>query len=345
MMLIFSYLLACRDEQLAPLVQAAEHYDRGHAAFEAGQFDKAAAEFSEALASDPGSPVLMLWTARSLAAGGQVAEAEALATRVIEAHPSSGLAWYNRASWRSRQGHHAAAAADLQRALELGAASRFEAAADRDFGNVLGDPAYARILPPSPIVVQARGPSGSVFVGSDVEIELTVLAAPGLAFTVTRGGLDPGCLSPRSIVEERVVESGAEKRTLRLRFRAVAACAGELGPFIVRTSAPVGVEATSSAVALVVEAPASFVAPPVPPLPRECFVPGEHVPSGEDWSVGRSGDLVFALGRADVRPLANGLPPEVEVELREDGTTRAAGGYWTSGATEVVAGGFRQQVP
>lgn len=344
MMLIF-FALACEDPELAPLANAAEAYDDGLAAFEKGDFTASEQAFVRARKDDPASPVLALWQARAVAAAGRLPEAEALASEVIHGHPKAGLAWYNRAAYRTRQGHHAAAAEDLRRALSLGAASALQAAADPDFRAVLGNPAYNEVLPASPVIVASKGPAGSVFVGSDVELELSVAAAPGLHFSVLRKGPDAGCLLLRSIVEERRVGIDAEVRVLRLRLKAVAPCETVFGPLEVSVTAPTEAVVEAGGVPIRIEAPASFVAKANPPLSSRIFVPFEFAPTADAWSVGRDGDIVYALGRPDIKPLAAGVGPDVDLEIREDTSTRAAGGYWVSGPTDVVAGSFRQSVP
>ena len=149
----------------------------------------------------------------------------------------------------------------------------------------------------------------------------------------------------RSIVEERQVGPDSELRTLKIRARAVGPCVSEVGPFVVAATTPAVVESSTDAIHLEVEAPASFEVGAVPPLATQLFVPFEHAPSADAWAVGREGEFLFAIGRADVHPTACGAAPDVTVELREDAGTRAAGGYWRSGPCEVVAGEFRQNVP
>lgn len=344
-MILTLWLLACTDPQLAPLAKAAAASDEGILAFEKGDFATAEAAFARARALDPNSPALVLWQARSVAATGRFPEAEALVSEVLAENPKSGLAWYNRASYRSRQGHHAAAADDLRRALALGASSALQAAIDPDFAGVLQNPAYVGILPTAPVLVATKGPVGSVFVGSELELELSVASAPGLHFSVNRRGEDAGCVVLRSIVEERRVGIDAEVRVLRLRLRAVAPCDTELGPFKVVVTAPAKTVVEAPSVAVRVEAPTSFVGAAVAPLSTTIFVPFEFAPTADEWSVGRAGERVFALGRPDIKPLAGGLSPDVDLELREESSTRAAGGYWISGPTEVVAGDFRRSVP
>lgn len=344
-MILQLLMFGCSDPQLAPLANAADASDKGIAAFERGDFSKAEADFVRARVHDPNSPALVLWQARAVASAGRLPEAEALVSEVLAQNPKAGLAWYNRASYRSRQGHHAAAADDLRRALALGASSALQAAVDPDFAGVLQNPAYNGILPATPVLVASKGPVGSVFVGSDTELELSVASAPGLHFSVNRRGEDAGCLVLRSIVEERRVGIDAEVRVLRLRLRAVAPCGTLVGPFEVVVTAPAQTTIEAPAVPVHVEAPASFVGTAVAPLSNTIFVPFEFAPAADEWSVGREGERVFALGRPDIKPLAGGVSPDVELELREESSTRAAGGYWISGPTEVVAGAFRKSVP
>ena len=192
--MILVLALACRDAEFAPLRGALDDYGRGREAFDEGNHQDAIASFVKAREGDPTSAVLMLWEARARAAGGDLAAAEALATQVITAQPEAGLAWYNRAAWRVRLGHADAAAADLKRALATRIRSPYEAAIDADFASVLGTPAFAELLPPSPVVALVVPPEGSVFVGSEVLVQVQLLSAPALVASLRRAGPSPGCL-------------------------------------------------------------------------------------------------------------------------------------------------------
>ncbi len=329
-------LLACRDPAFDPVRDALSAYDRGRAALDAGRVDEAVAAFAEARAHDPSSPLLMLWEGKALAAKGDLPAAEARASEAIAREPRLGLAWYQRAAWRARMGQLDAAASDLTAAYQLEAASPLEAAADRDFLPHLGEPAFAGILPPNPVLLDARGPEGSVFVGSEVELIVSVAAAPPLAYGLRREGTDPGCLRLDRVVEERQAEVHAVVSVLHLRGRATAACSGAIGPFRADSSTPVVATSVSDALPLRVEAPQAFSGGQAASLPATIPVPSVIADPDGAWSTGRLGDWVYAIGRADQLATLDGAAPELVLELREDATTRASGGAWRREGRAVI---------
>lgn len=337
--------VACADKELAPLKGALDDYSRGRAALEAGENEAAVAAFVEARRGDPTSAVLALWEARARAAGGDVAGAEALATGVIAEHPDAGLAWYNRAAWRVRLGHQDAAADDLRRAITLGARSPYEAALDEDFQSVLGKAPFLEVLPPAPVVGRAKGPEGNVFLGSDLLVQVELLSAPGVPVELHRSNDSPGCVVLERVVEDQATQAGVLARRIDLHFRATAAC----NTVLAFDALPVDTSLTAfpmEPVALQVEAPSSFrqLSPDV--LPASIPLPGSVAPTGEAWAAGRSGGLVWAMGRADVSATFDGASAPIRLELRIDGSTRAAGGAWlTAAGGTVQAGDWSASVP
>lgn len=345
-------LLGCSDPQLDPLRDALEAYDAGRRALDQGRPAEAAAAFAEARAHDPRTALLALWQAHALARAGDVAGAEAVAGEALGVDPSLHLARYQRAAYRARLGRLDASAADLGPALRAGVVAPLQAAADPDFQPHLGHAAFAGMLPPSPVLVDLAGPVGAVFVGGDVEIKLAVSAARPLSFSLAAEGADPGCLRLERVVEERWPSRAVAVSLLRLRYRAVAACDATVGPFRVDALSPVQSTVTSTTVTLRVDAPASF-SPTLAPrwtatLPVPSLVAGD-----DDWAVGRSGPLVYALGRPDQAPRAGGVPPDFGLELRDiadeggqSGTTVAAGGAWlVAGPVTVQVDGRDYPVP
>ncbi|MSQ00990.1 MAG: tetratricopeptide repeat protein [Myxococcales bacterium] len=332
--------LACRDAEFAPLRGALDEYGRGREAFEAGNHPEAIAAFVKAREGDPGSAVLMLWEARARAASGDVAGAEALATQVVTAHPEAGLAWYNRAAWRVRLGHPDAAAEDLERALATGIRSPYEAAIDTDFSTVLGTAPFEDVLPPTPVVVRVVPPQGSVFVGSEVLIQAQLLSAPTLVASLRRTGPSPGCLVLDRVVEDQHTGEGVLARRIDLYFRAVGSCDVELN-VLAEASSPVRATVPLPPVRVLVEAPSRFIPPPPRDLPVDLPLPGTLATADGAWAAGRTGSTVWAIGRADQAPTFVGRPPDIKLELRVDGTTRAGGGAWLAAwEGEVLAGGW-----
>jgi hypothetical protein len=344
--LILAFLLAaCADPELAPLKGALGDYEAGRAALDAGRPAEAAAAFARAREGDPNSPVLALWEARARAAAGDLAAAEALASAVITAHPDAGLAWYNRAAWRMRLGRPDDAAQDLRRALTLGVRSPYEAAIDPDFAPALGTAPFAELLPPGPVFVRSEGPPGAVFLGSDVLVYVELIGSPEVAVGLRRSGADPGCLRLDRVVDDEHRQPGVRARRVELRLQAVAPCAATLH-FEAVVTAPVAATVPVPPVLVTVEAPSSFSAAPAVTLPGEIPLPGGLAAVDTSWQGGRIGGLVWALGRADERPLLNGLSAPIALELRADGDTRASGGAWPApGAGTLAAGAWTLAVP
>lgn len=256
---LLALVLACADEELAPLKASLDAYQRGTALLDAGKPAEAVLEFEAARKGDPSSPVLALWEARARAAAGDVPAAEALATEVLRGHPDAALAWYNRAAWRARMGQPEAAAGDLSRALSLGIRSPFEAARDADFAPYLAHPAFEGVLPPAPVLAKVSGPDGAVFVGSDVLVQVELLSAPGVGATVRRVGASPPCLGLERLVEDRREAAGVLARRVDLYLRATGGCTGEVALQLAPDDAP-GALITPPAVAIQVDAPSGYTA-------------------------------------------------------------------------------------
>lgn len=337
-------LFSCADPEFAPLKQALVDFQRGQEALAAGQPAEAAEAFVRARAGDSGSPVLAMWEARARAAAGDAEGAERLATEVLRAQPDAGLALYNRAAWRVRLGRTDAAAEDLARALALGFRSPYEAAIDADFAAVLGTPPFDGVLPPTPVVVRATGPDGSVFLGSDVLVSVAMMSAPEVGVDLWRTGPSPGCLALDRIVEDQSSTAGVLARRIDLHFRATGACAADLG-LEARVVHPVPMHVPAGVVRIDVAAPSSFVQAAPDVLADQFPLPGRLAAEDAAWGAGRLGNLVWAMGRADVSPTLDGAAPPIRLELRVQGSTRAAGGAWPARAGgEVAAGAWRTTV-
>lgn len=338
-------LLACADPELDPFARALASYEAGQEALAAGDPKAAAARFAEARAADPRSLPLVLWEARALAEATDLAGAEARLTEVLQADPTVGMAWYNRAAYRARAGRMDESASDLRRALELGVRGPLEAAADPDFAAARAHPAFAGLLPPQPLDATIRGPEGAVFVGSRVPIEIAVTTLPGAAPILRREGGDPGCLRLSRVVQDDRESAGAHTRTLTVELRAEGPCDAMLGPFTV--SGANGASATLGAVPVKVEAPPGTPAVSgLPPLPAEWLVPSAFAAADAGFAAARAGGGVVAMGPAGRAVSAQGAEPEVRLEWRVDGQTRAVGGWWRSdGPVVLSADGWSAEVP
>lgn len=229
-------LLGCSDPALRPFVDAAAAYDAGHLAFERGQFGEASAQFARARELDPASSTLPLWQGRALAASGDLAGAIRAADDAIARDPRSAVAWYDRAAWRARSGDLAPAAADLRRALDLGAATPWAAAIDPDFAPHRLAPEFVGVLPPTDLLASSEAPE-AVFVGGELAIVLR-LTGPSDSVPELEGPPVPGCLQQTRVIEDDTVGEGASagtvQRDVRVYFRAVAACEVVVGPLRAR---------------------------------------------------------------------------------------------------------------
>ncbi len=338
------FILSCADPQFAPLKQALLDFERGQEEMAAGQPAQAAESFVRARAGDIQSPVLALWEARARAAAGDVEGAERLATEVLRSQPDAGLASYNRAAWRVRLGRTEGAAEDLARAIAIGFRSPYEAAIDPDFAPVLGTAPFAAVLPPTPVVARATGPDGSVFLGSAVLVSVALLSAPEGVVELWRTGPSPGCVVLDRIVEDQVSKAGVLARRIDLHFRATGACTTEL-TLEARMTQPVLARVSAGVVRIDVAAPSSFAQAAPDVLAEQFPLPGSLAAEDAAWGAGRVGSLVWAMGRADVAPTFNGAVPPIRLELRVQGSTRAAGGAWpVQGGGEVAAGEWRTRV-
>lgn len=312
-------------------------------AWERGQADPAAAgaAYAEARAADPDSAVLALWQAKARADAGDLAAAEAALTEVLRAHPDAGAAWYNRAAYRARRGEAAGALEDLRQALALGVRNPLEASADPDFAELRTRPEAATVLPPAPVVLKVEGPEGSVFLRSRFGVEAYVGALEGVPVELWRQGADPGCARLRRIVEDERRDRKMRVARISLDLEAVGPCTAELGPWEARAGeAKVG----APALPLRVEAPPG-AGVETGALPERLPVPSALIAEDAGFAAARVGAGVAAMGRADARILAGARGPDVELELRVDGQTRARGGWWaSSGPLELQARGWSQRV-
>ncbi len=336
-------LFACSDPALEPFEKSLAAYEAGTAALAAKDPATAAERFAEARTHDPRSVPLVLWEAKALAEAGKLDEADARVTEIIQAEPTIATAWYNRAAWRARAGRMEDAANDLRQALSLGARSPLEAADDPDFATARAHPAFADVLPAQPLEASVRGADGAVFVGSRYPLELTIAALPSAELAVAREGADPGCLRLGRVVQDDRAEAGRLTRVLTVELRAEGPCDTTVGPFVVTAgSARVSLDP----VPVKVEAPPG--APPaagIQPLPSVLPLPGALAPPDAGFAARRVGDGVVAMGRPDRTVTGNGGRPDVLLEWRVAGQTRATGGWWrAAGPVSLAAEGWTEVV-
>ncbi len=332
-------LVACNrgDPALDRYGKALRAWEDAQLATQRGDAATAVVAMAEARMADPDSVPLALAEAKALADAGRTGEAISALGVVLRANSAVGEAWYNRAAYRARTGEMDAAASDLKEALRLGVRTQLEAASDPDFASALAHPAFVTLLPPQPILADASGPPGAVFVGGDVDIRLRIVALPGARLTVQRKGVAPSCLRLSAIVQN----DGADGvRELTLRFVGAEACVGTIGPFVVSSGVA---SVTTNDVIIEVGAAPDFVGQNVGMMPIDFPVPAMFAEEG--WNVGRVQNVVVAMGRADQPVKGNGRKPDATLAWRVGGDTRAAGGLWIDdGAMTVTAEGWSGSV-
>jgi len=238
--------------------KALDAWRSGEEHLQAGRAQQARQAFELALEHQPADPVILAWRARSEAAAGEPREAVQTLDTVLSKEPGFAEARYNRAAYLARLGDLDRAASDLRRALLDGAGDPREALLDADFQPHLSHPAFS-FLPQAPLALEVKGPGGTVFVGSDATLRLSVtgLSLDGLSVQA------PDIRAPvrLSRVEERVEEldGGDERITLTWTLRVLGAGRADLGPFVARSGPR---EASADALTLVTLAPPDAEPPP-----------------------------------------------------------------------------------
>jgi hypothetical protein len=183
-----------------------------------------------------------------------------------------------------------------------------------------------------------------VFVGSRAPVELVVSTLPTAAVRLVRDGADPRCVRLMRVLEDDTLSPGRTERAVTADLRADGPCTATLGPFTV-SAGPA--KLSLAAVPLVVEGPPGAVAPAdLPPLPTEIPLPSAYAPADAGFAGQRVADGVVALGRPGDAITGNGRKPDVTLEWRVDGQTRAVGGWWREpGPVELHAGTWALTVP
>lgn len=332
-------LAACappRDPLLDRYTGALAAYDAGRKALDAGDPQAAIAAFTRAHEADPDATALSLWLATAQATAGQTPAALHTLDDLVAAHPGASLAFYNRAAYRARTGNLDGAAADLRIALAAGVASPYAATMDPDFAPHRLDPAFARVLPPAPISARAEGPPGAVFLGSTVELKLTLVGVPSPVPTLHIAG-PSACLALDAFIEEDDVVGLDLRRVLTLRYHATAPCIGQLGPFTL--TLPDVPPLLVDAVSVTVEAPPGATTAPAPPPPPDLPLPAALVPD-PTTHLATAPVPVGVLGMAppDMTLSQDGRPPDVRMEHRVEGQTRTIGGWWRAAAPLGLGG-------
>ncbi|MDP2306400.1 MAG: tetratricopeptide repeat protein [Pseudomonadota bacterium] len=337
-------LVGCDDPALKPFAASLDAWDDGREALEDGRPADAVTAFATARTHDPGSVAIRLWEAKALADAGALEEADARLSELVHADPAVGVAWYNRAAYRARANRLPEAAADLSQALTLGARSALEAADDPDFAAALAHPAFAGILPAQPLEATVTGPDGAVYVGSRYTLEFTISALPAAEISIERSGADPGCLRLQRIVQDDHGEAGRTTRRLAVDLRAEGPCDSTLGPFVVTAG---GARLSLDPVSVKIEAPpGALPVTPLRPLAGTVPVPSALAPPDAGFAARRADVGVLAMGRPDRAIVGAGKPPDVLLEWRVDGQTRATGGWWyATGALALTAEGWAETVP
>lgn len=340
--MILWLLVACgpeRDPALDRYTTALGAYDDGKKALDGGDAATAAVAFARALAADPDSTALPLWLSYAQAHAGATTEAIRTLDTLLAVHPGASVAFYNRAAYRARVGDLGGAAADLRIALAAGVASPYAATMDPDFASHRTDPAFTRVLPPAPIAAVAEGPAGDVFLGSTVEVKLTLtgIPDPAPALHIDTAG-SASCLALQALIEDDSVADLDLRRVVTLRYAATAPCAGTVGPFTV--TLPKAAPIVAAAVPVRVDAPPGALTHTPPPTPTDLPLPASFIlDPATHLATLQVAPGVLVLAPPDIPLGQDGRPPEVRMEWRVNGQTRTTGGWWRDAAPVDLGGG------
>jgi hypothetical protein len=322
-------LMACRttDPELDSRRTALDAWQEGVAALDRKDPAAATAAFDRALAARPDDALLMAWKAKAAADAGDLDEAVLQVSLALAEDETLAAARYDRAAWRARKGDVDAAAKDLADAIASGVIrTPRDILDDPDFATALQDPAFAAVVPPDPLRVSIHGPDGAVFLGSDVDIALTVLGSgPGTPIAVAPEAAT-GPLRLSLAVEDQVQSLEGPARVITWRFVVLGAGSVDVGPFHVDAG-----PRSASAPKLHVDAMAPPDRPGVASMPLPFTTPGEianrrDIPSAH-WSSLRG--LVVLSGpndQVDVAPPPAGDP--IRYEGRDGGARVWVGLVW-----------------
>ena len=279
--------------ELAAERRAIEAFEAGQAALDAGDAKGAVEAFDRALDDAPGDGLLLGWKAQAVAAQGDLSTALTLAAQGSAARPGVPELKLLHAALLVRSGDVPGAGAVLARVR--GGVDWQAVAEDPDFAPVRDHPSMA-ILPSEALEATLKGPTGSVFWGSTVELTLTARGDAPIQVAAASG---EGPLLLTEIVED----VGEDQRTVRYRYKVVGAGIASLGPWTVTRGT-----AEQSLPVVRVEA----LAPPDKPVPTAVG----------PWSVNPPSQVFLdEIGP----PVAGPDGQREQIEPGDDGTLRGPG--------------------
>lgn len=219
--LSFALLAACGgepdDPQLAAVGEAVATWRLGRAALDADEPERAARYFAEARQRRPNDGLLAAWEAEAWQAAGDVDRALAALDDAARLAPRLGTARFRRARLLAQRGEPKRAAADLRRALDLGATTPRSVAAQPDLLALREQPGLGE-LPELPVEVRFSMPTQSAFLGSEVQLVLEVERAGDAPVEVEAKVRGPVRLT-RVIEDESQLVSGDQRWRLTWRLR------------------------------------------------------------------------------------------------------------------------------
>ena len=344
--MLWASLVGCGDPVLAPVKAALSHYDAGRDALDAGDAAGAQAAFARARAAQPDAPSLLVWEALAAREAGQTDRALQLLTEGAARWPTHPEVRVHRAALLVLEGDLDGAANDLRAAYATGHVRPVDLASDPDFSALAASAVHSALVPRPSAKLQVAGEAGAVLLGDRWTALVTLQSPLGAPIALELVGSVPDMLALSEVVEDRAAaqtDAGLEARTVRLRYRTVAAGEGTLGPFAVAAGAAVG-EAPAVPVS-VLSVPGRVGSGSAStrrlPLPSQL---GSSDPS--PGLVQTEGGTVLTVPPgAQVTLLSEAGEPldPVRLELREDGATRVVR-YWlpsgTRGHATVSRGGL-----
>lgn len=312
-MLILAWL-ACEtpDPELVATARSLEAWEEGRSKLEAGDAPAALVAFRKAGEIRP-SPLLLAWEARAAAATGDLEGAVATLERVLADEPRFAEARYNRAAYLARLDRPEAAAAELQLALEDGAARALSVLEDPDFEKMIDHPAFV-FLPQDALSLGIEPPPATAFWGAEISLRLRLLGivAPPVSIRAERA---TGPLELVTVIEDTVDTSQGTGIDLVWTWRVAGEGAVEIGPIEVTAGR---YTASAAPVTVMASAPPGKVVPPLDPIvlrtPSQWLA--EVAPASAEIVDDR---LVVHAGAGDRVTTEPPLPPPVRYERRERG--------------------------
>ena len=158
---------------LSPIRESVSQWEKGTVLLSQQKPKEASAAFRKALQFRPDDPGLKLWLAKSEMESGATQEAILILHGLVEQSPPYEPARYNLAAYLARTGEFQASAQQVRYILAHESASPYEFVDDEDFKEARNHDAFD-FLPPKSLEIDISSSSGSVFIGDELTVSLSV---------------------------------------------------------------------------------------------------------------------------------------------------------------------------